>query len=194
MHGGDLPGPGGPGGRAEGEATLPSEGSGVRRAPVAGSRQDAVRAQRGPVLAYHWLRLRTTCHATEDPEKVRGALRAAAGTEALDTAETPLDSHYGGTVLLLEAKLDRSRALRDAVQRILDLPGALDELRSSLEARTDDDGVFYVRLDKQEAAQGRLALTRGEDAVQLRLKLQHHPATREAALAGLRHLLESGRA
>jgi RNA binding exosome subunit len=83
--------------------------------------------------------------------------------------------------------------VRDALGRILDLPGARDDLRATVDARTDDEGVFYVRLDKQEAFAGRLALTRGEDAIQLRLKLETYPATRERALEALGRLLEMER-
>lgn len=144
-------------------------------------------------LRYHWIRLRATAHPTEDLAKVEAALRNAAGAPDLDVKAERMDTHHGGTVHVVEAVLDKSRAVRDALGRILALPGAREDLAATLEARTDDDGVFYLRLDKQEAFAGRLALTRGEDAVQLRLKMEHYPATREAALASLQALLESGR-
>jgi RNA-binding protein len=151
----------------------------------------------GKAPTYHWLRLRAACHPTEDVRKVAAAMRHVAGLDvdpfqAL-LKETPLESHHGGTVTLLEAVIDRSRDLRAALQRVLDLPGAREELAASLESRTDEDGIFYVRLDKQEAYQGRLALTRGEDAVQLRLKTEHYPATRQAAMAQLAAMLAAPR-
>lgn len=144
-------------------------------------------------LRYHWIRLRATCHPTEDLAKVEAAVRNAAGVPDLAVKAEPMDTHHGGTGHLVHATLDKSRAVRDALGRILALPGARDELAATLEARTDDDGVFYLRLDKQEAFAGRLQLTRGEDAVQLRLKMEHYPATREAALASLESLLTTGR-
>ena len=144
-------------------------------------------------LRYHWIRLRATCHPTEDLAKVESALRHAAGVPDLAVQAEPMDTHHGGTVHVVEGVLDKSRAVRDALGRILALPGARDDLAATLEARTDDDGVFYLRLDKQEALAGRLQLTRGEDAVQLRLKMEHYPATREAALESLKAMLESGR-
>ena len=144
-------------------------------------------------LRYHWIRLRATCHPTEDLAKVESALRSAAGVPDLVVKAEPMDTHHGGTVHVVEATLDKSRAVRDALGRILALPGARDDLAATIEARTDDDGVFYLRVDKQEAFAGRLVLTRGEDAVQLRLKMEHYPATREAALASLKAMLDSGR-
>lgn len=140
-------------------------------------------------LRYHWLRLRATCHPTEDPAKVEAALRFVAGLPDLKVESTPIETHHGGTQLLVEGTLDKSRAVRDVLGAMLALPGAREDLAGTVEARTDDDGVFYVRFDKQQAAQGRLALTRGEDAVQARLKMEHYPATREAALASLQALL-----
>lgn len=142
---------------------------------------------------YHWLRLRAIAHPTEDPAKVEAALRLAAGVPDLAIASEAMETHHGGTVRVLQAVLDRARPVRDALARVLALPGARDELAATLDARTDDDGVLYLRLDKQEAAQGRLALTRGEDAVQLRLKVETYPATREAALATLQAMLAAGR-
>ena len=148
----------------------------------------------GP-LRYHWVRLRASCHPTEDLDKVAQAVRFVAGQDeaAFKPLVTALESHHGGTVRLVEAVLDKSRAVRDVLGRLLALPGARDDLKATLEARTDEDGVFYARVDKQEAYAGRLVLTRGEDCVQLRLKLEHYPATREAALASLRRLLDSDR-
>jgi RNA-binding protein len=144
-------------------------------------------------LRYHWIRLRATAHPTEDLGKVEMAVRNAAGVPDLSVKAEPMETHHGGTVHVVEGVLDKSRAVRDALGRVLALPGVRDDLLATLEARTDDDGVFYLRVDKQEAFAGRLQLTRGEDAVQLRLKMEHYPATREAALASLQATLESGR-
>lgn len=147
-------------------------------------------------LRYHWIRLRANCHPTEELAKVQQAVQFVAGQDgkAFQPLVTPLESHHGGTVQLVEATLEKSRQVRDLLQRILDLPGARDDLARSLEARTDEDGVFYLRVDKQDACGGKLTLTRGEDCVQLRLKLEHYPATREAALAALAQLLAAAKA
>lgn len=144
-------------------------------------------------LRYHWIRLRATCHPTEELAKVEGAVRFAASDPGLALKSDAMETHHGGTVHVVEGAVERSRAVRDVLASILALPGAREDLAATVEARTDDDGVFYLRLDKQEAAQGRLALTRGEDAVQLRLKMEHYPSTREAALESLRTLLAAGR-
>lgn len=147
----------------------------------------------GPALRYHWIRLRATAHPTEDLAKVQAAVRFVAGVPDLELHDEAMDTHHGGTVHVVEGVLEKSRAVRDVLARVLALPGARGDLAATADARTDDEGVVYLRVDKQEAAQGRLVLTRGEDAVQLRLKMEHYPATREAALESLRTLLAGGR-
>lgn len=146
-------------------------------------------------LRYHWIRLRANCHPTEDLAKVQQAVQFVAGQDdkGFQPQVTPLESHHGGTVQLVEATLDKSRQVRDLLQRLLDLPGAREDLQRTLDARTDEDGVFYARVDKQDAYAGKLTLTRGEDCVQLRLKLEHYPATRDAALASLGQLLAAAK-
>jgi RNA binding exosome subunit len=148
-------------------------------------------------VRYHWIRLRTVAHPTEAIAKVQVALRFASGLdEATFPAalkDTPMESHHGLPSHILEVALEKSRHVRDLLQRVFDLPDVLDRLRATLEARTDDDGVFYLRVDKQAAYAGRLELTDGEDCVQLRLKLETYPAGRAAAIVGLKQLVDAGK-
>ncbi len=148
-------------------------------------------AREGKPITYHWLRLRTVAHPTESVEKVTQALRFVAGDATIQ--DTVLESHFGLEQHVLEVAIDRSRALRDILARLFAIPGCLERLRTELEKRTDEDGVFYARVDKQEAFAGRLVLTDGEDCVQLRLKVEAYPTSREAALAALGRLLETGK-
>lgn len=143
---------------------------------------------------FHWLRLRATAHATEDVERVADAVRHLAGLEpeAFEAActRTVIEGHFGD-VTWVEAELKRAREVRTALERLL--PDGADDrarLRDELERRVDDDGVLYLRFEKQAAAQGRVAPTTGEDAVQVRLRVEVHPAGRERALEALAHLLE----
>lgn len=139
-------------------------------------------------MRYHWFRLRASAHPTEDVSRVAAALRFVSGMDAetFDEAVTATDlpSHHGGTVTLLELQATRQRTVRDAVGRLLDA-----SVVNELDARTDDDGTLYVRFDKQAAFQGRLQPTRGEDAVQVRFRIEVHPAGRERAIAAWRQAL-----
>lgn len=146
-------------------------------------------------LRYHWLRLRAVAHPTEDPGKVAAAMRSLSGLDedAFDAATKRLafDAHHGGTTTVFETDLTRSRQVRDVLDRLLD--GRRDALAQDVERRVGDDGVWTLRFDKQEALAGRIASTDGEAAVQVRLRMMVHPATREGAVEAVRALLAARR-
>ncbi len=144
-------------------------------------------------LTYHWVRLRAVAHPTEVVERVAQAVRAVVGDPELAIEDTVLETHHGLEQHVLEAVVERSRGVRDLLARLFGIPGALERFRAELERRTDEDGLFFARLDKQEAFAGRLVLTDGEDCVQLRLKMEAYPSGREAAIRDLGRLLESGK-
>ncbi len=144
---------------------------------------------------FHWLKLRATAHQTEDPERVAEALRTASGLddEAFEQAleATAFDSQFGGKVTMLEVAVTRNRAVRDAFDHLL-APGALRDLvLGQLEARVDDEGTLYLRVDKQAAFQGSIQPGDGDDTVQVKFRIQTHPVSRDAALAAYRELLGS---
>lgn len=146
-------------------------------------------------MRFHWLRLRATAHATEDPERVRRAMQTVSGLDdeafAAATDPTAMESQHGGAIVWLETNVTRSADVRQAVSRLLSIcpPGIADEL----EARTDDEGVFYLRFDKQAAFQGTLKPTRGDDAIQVRIRPQVHPASRAGAIAAVAEALAADR-
>lgn len=140
-----------------------------------------------PPQRWHWLRLRTTCHATEDIAKVRQALRACTGLDAeafaAATTETSIESHHGGTVVLLETELTRAREIRGALALLSD--GDRARLAKEADARTDEDGVVHFRFSKQQAFADALEVTTGDDAVKVALKPEVHPSSRDAAVAAV---------
>lgn len=137
---------------------------------------------------WHWLRLRTTCHPTEDPDRVRAALKACTGlddeTFAAALSETEMEAHHGGQAILMDVLLARAKEVRSALG-VMWTDAARETLIQELEPRTDDHGVLHWRMGKQRAFQGILATTRGDDAIQARLKPEVHPASRDAAVAVL---------
>ncbi len=140
----------------------------------------------------HWLRLRATAHATEDLDKVIDAMHALSGLPeeafAAATEVTDIESHHGSTVHLIEATIKNQRPIREVLARLLVDPEAL---MPQVEARTDEDGIFYLRFDKQQALQGLVVPTRSEDAVQVRVKPEVHPASRDKAMAAIRDRLQT---
>lgn len=94
----------------------------------------------------------------------------------------PLESHHGGTVHFIETTITRQRDIRAVLDRIVTDPARL--LRE-LDARMDEDGVIYLRYDKQAALTGDVVATKGDDAIQVRIRPEVHPAKREGAMAAM---------
>lgn len=138
-----------------------------------------------PAMDFHWLRLRATVHPTESFDRVRTALANVAHVEDEGLEErlrtTPIDMHHGGVSQLLELELHRNRDCRRALDAML--AGQAEAVLSTLGDRIDEDGVLYLRLDKQEALAGNLVLGVFDDPVSVRVKVQVHPSGHAQAVA-----------
>ncbi len=142
-------------------------------------REECRRAAR--LVDFHWLKLRATSHPTEDPERVAAALAFAAGVE-VEVDATSMDTHHGAEQLLLEAQMKRNRDIRACLDHLLQ-PEDRKMLAETLEARIDDDGILYFRVDKQAAAQQQVRVGNFDDPISVRVKVQVHPFRREGAIA-----------
>ena len=117
------------------------------------------------------IELQAICHATESPEKVRQALLnllppGLRGRVSIE--ESQAKGHHGNPITLMRAVL-RGRDAEEALSWLL---GRLsrDDLRLlelSMEQRIDRGGHLYLRLDKQEAYLGRVAMSSGGDVIRL---------------------------
>lgn len=144
-------------------------------------------------MKLHWLKLRATAHPTEDLDKVGQAMRLLSGLDedgfAAATEVVPIESSHGGIVHHIETTLSRAREVRAAMAQLVPDPG---RYAAEIEARTDEDGVFYMRFGKQDAVQGRITPLQSEDAIQVRCKVEVHPAKRELAVAALQDWADGG--
>lgn len=99
------------------------------------------------------VRVSLITHATEDGERVRRGLARALGVGDFSTAGC--EGHHGNPIELSSASAPPSAAA--AIARAAG-PGALG---SALRAR-EPGGRLHLRLDKQEIAEGRLALSESD--------------------------------
>lgn len=116
---------------------------------------------------------------TEDPERVGQAMQNLLCD--FEPEATAMTTHHGAECVLLEAQVTRNREIRDLVERCRQLYG--ERFDAELDERLDDGGVLHLRFAKQAAYQGELLPATGGDTIQVRIKIQAHPATRENALA-----------
>lgn len=128
-------------------------------------------------LPVHWIEARTYCHATEEVSRVARALETACpgGTVRREAYE----GQHGNPILLLEHRLEDGEEMRQVWERWRDA-GVLEALRSDVSARVDDEGILHFRLDKQRAFEGKLALVREGDAIDVRVRLKAFPAKPDA--------------
>ncbi|MBW6518776.1 MAG: exosome subunit [ANME-2 cluster archaeon] len=144
----------------------------------------------------HYIALRTTAQATEDPEKVRSALdlflpsydSEKDGSDIVH--ETVAQGYHGNPIIVMEAEVKKKKDcqyITDLIRQNLGVAG-IERLINELPRRVDDDCNLFIRFDKQEAYHGKLVITSSSDAVLLRIKIEVYPARREAAIEAAREM------
>ncbi len=141
---------------------------------------------------FHYVLLHAIVHSTEEIGRVISALRFLLQVDGDDYAvsQSRVKGHYGNEMVLLEAKLTKSKDIRRFLDLISDQlpPSDLSRLRSEMSERVDDECVLHIRFDKQEAFMGRLALAKRGDVISARLKIKAYPASKENALSVISEL------
>jgi RNA binding exosome subunit len=134
-------------------------------------------------------KFRTYCHATEEEKRVRKALRFVSGVRDKDIKLTINRGYHGNEIRILEASLKKGPRLTNFLERMVEA-GIFDKVAHEMDARLDDECVFYLRFKKQEAFGGELVLESGEDTIQVRAKVQAFPAKPEKAVEAIKAQVE----
>ncbi|WP_236993894.1 RNA-binding domain-containing protein [Methanomassiliicoccus luminyensis] len=140
-----------------------------------------------PAMDIGSLAYRTFAHATEDEAKVEQALKFASGAEEIKKSSTV--GYHGNPIIVLEARVTDAKGIKAFFSG---LPKEdVKDLLDSLEKRVDEESFFFLRLDKQEAYQGRLKLADHEDVIAVRGKVKSYPQNRDNAVAAMSKFLQS---
>ena len=127
------------------------------------------------MAAFHYVHLRAFAHETEDPERVREAVRRAAQSEKQELGETQVEGSHKNRIRILEADLKNAASARRMFLAFAKAdPRGFARVAAEADRRMDENLNFYFRLDKQEAYLGRLALTDGDDAITVRAKIKSY--------------------
>jgi RNA binding exosome subunit len=116
----------------------------------------------------------TIAHATDDLEKVQGALNSLL-PETLKVHQIftrkYLEGHYGNPIVTFEARLTKSADVAEFTEHFLPMVPRNDRLRilRDIDLYSDEDGNLYFRINKQQAFLGQLQLG-DEDPIRIRLK------------------------
>ncbi|MEM0456149.1 MAG: RNA-binding domain-containing protein [Nitrososphaerota archaeon] len=116
---------------------------------------------------------RVICHATEDEKKVLKALENVLGSiEKGKLKREQLIGHYGDPIVLLTLELndeDQAKAVLDKLEKCLSVIEKSTLVSEAFEEK-GQEGILYVRLDKQSAYLGSLRLS-DSDAIKLEIRI-----------------------
>jgi hypothetical protein len=129
----------------------------------------------------HRVSFRTFVAATEDEERVKGALSIFVPLDSVSA--TSATGHYCNPITILDASLKKRdgltffRMLREQLPRV-----DLVKLRRELPERVDEESRLHFRLDKQAAFKGKVCLTDSRDGIVVKALIESYPARYEEAL------------
>ncbi len=116
---------------------------------------------------------RVICHATEDEKKVLKALENVLGSiEKGKLKKERLSGHYGDPIVLLTLELtdgDKVKAVLEKLKKCLSVFEKSILVSEAFEEK-GQEGILYVRLDKQSAYLGSLKLS-DKDAIKLEFRI-----------------------
>ncbi len=146
----------------------------------------------GPIAAMG-LSISAIVHATEDPSKVARAMTDLVGDGVAKSAGHKATGHYGNEIRVLQINVKGSAR----AERILSnlwaklSPTDREDVLANLDKHTDQTGRLFLRIDKQEAYEGRVRIGQAEPLkVEITFDMrtvQRHQVTR-AILGRLRGL------
>jgi RNA binding exosome subunit len=131
-------------------------------------------------------------HATEDKDKVMGAVREVCPEYVSGITKTArVRGHYGNEIMILHMK---ASSAKQADQCFVHLWGRLRSgdraiIRSRISDFTDSSGTLFLRIDKEESSRGRILL--GEsDSIKVEVRFGLRGLPRNAMLEAIEsHLM-----
>ncbi len=126
-----------------------------------------------PLVEY--LEIEALVHATEDPSRVRRALRNLLPREERSEAriqEITLTGHYGNPIILMRMEFTSKKAeniIRYVASRLSEEDRK--KIARTLDLRIDEERNLYLRISKQCAYLDELMLDEGGDVIRLKVKL-----------------------
>jgi len=119
--------------------------------------------------------IRVISHATENIEKVLESLKNVLTEEVykdVNFSEEKLEGHHGNPIILIKTKIYSKSYARKIIRNIFSRLEDFDRnlLLKRVEDNVDEDGNFYLRLDKQAAYGGMFRIS-NSDPIHLKIKL-----------------------
>lgn len=112
----------------------------------------------------HFLAAEAFLYPTEDEAKVAEALRLVVPYKFV---QEKIEGYHGATIVKLFFETKGQKEIREVLAR-------LKQFKEQLLDRIDEGGNLYVRVDKQRAALGEIALD-GRDTIRIKVKIASYP-------------------
>lgn len=144
----------------------------------------------------HHIRISTFIHGTENEDKVLEALGTFIPEEIpddeVDFEILETEGYFGNPIKVVNLEIKRSRYVKAFLKHFKLL---LDEeskeyLLEHLDEKIDEEGVFYVRFNKQRAYLGEAEIDEGEDVIQVRIKVKAFPMKKDKVVKAVEEWLK----
>jgi len=136
-------------------------------------------------IPFIYLEFRAYCQATENEFKIKDALRNAIGVDEFDIDK--LTGYYGNPILLYSGKIKSKKKILSFFDKFDNAD--IVKISSGLDQRIGDDLLLHVRLSKQEAYLGKTILSGKGDFIDVAIKIESYPASKDRALKLAREFL-----
>lgn len=137
--------------------------------------------------AFHWIKLRLVCYATEREEILRDVMSAFHSSDD-ELTITRTVGHHGNPMTVMELELTKNREFKELFQVLGN--ELVQDLKDDLNRRVDEECTLYFRLDKQESVQGQYVIVTHGDVISVAAKVVAHPARKEIAVSNLDKFFE----
>ena len=135
--------------------------------------------------AFHWVKVKAVCYATEDEELIHDVMMDLTGVEDDECFDVNVsEGLHGNPITVIDANLTHSKEFERLFKNIGE--GPLSTVLEELDQRVDDDCILYLRLDKQKAVEGIYEISHSGDVISITSKIVAHPAKKEIAVENAR--------
>ncbi len=131
--------------------------------------------------AFHWIKVKAVCYATEDEDLIHDVMMQLIGTEDDECFDVDIsEGLHGNPITVIDANLAHNKEYERLFRNIGQ--GPLEEVLEEIDERVDDDCILYMRLDKQKAVKGEYVISHSGDVISITAKIVAHPAKKEIAV------------
>jgi len=137
-------------------------------------------------VTFHYIEFKAYCHATENLDKVKEAIENLAGRE-LELEISDAEGYYGNPIKILEGKISKNKEMDHFFDNLPEK--IIQRLKCDVDKRIDERCNFFFRINKSEAYEEELELTKGGNSIRIRARVESYPAKKETAVEKMKEYL-----